>query len=99
MKLDEYVKQTPLDITKGVSDAAADSSCLIGPAWGDGEANMLAQMVKFEIAVTVNSEGGGGIKVWSIGDLSAKGSSEHSNRLSFEVPVYFTSRERPLSAD
>ncbi|MDP1670149.1 hypothetical protein [Phaeovulum sp.] len=93
MKLDEYVKQTLIDITLGVSEAAEASNCLIGPAWGNGPKNMLPQMVRFEISVSVSNEGGGGIKVWSIGDLSAKGSSEHSNRLTFEVPVYFAKRK------
>ena len=89
MKLDEYVKQTLLDITNGVNAAKKESSLWIAPGYVDGEKVFSAQLINFDIAVTVNKEGGGGIQVWSFGELNAKGSSEHSNRISFSVPIYF----------
>jgi len=91
MKLDEYVKRTLLDITKGVTEAQKVSQLHIAPGFVENEAIITPQMVAFEIAVTVNKEAGGGINVWSIGDVKAQGSSERTNRISFEVPVYFQS--------
>jgi hypothetical protein len=89
MKLDEYVKQTLLDITKGVSEAKNQSELWIAPGYVDGEKVFSAQLVAFEIAVTVSKEGGGGIQVLSLGEIGAKGSAEHTNKISFSVPVYF----------
>jgi Trypsin-co-occurring domain 2 len=89
MKLDQYVKQTFLDITNGVSAAKKNSSLGIAPGYVDGEKVFSAQLINFEIAVTVSKEGGGGIQVWSFGELNAKGSAEHVNRISFSVPIYF----------
>ena len=89
MKLDEYVKQTLLDITKGVSEAKDESLLWIAPGYVDGEKVFAAQLVTFDIAVTVSKEGGGGIRVVALGDVSAKGTTEHSNKISFAVPVYF----------
>lgn len=89
MKLDEYVKRTLIDITKGVAEAKDESLLWIAPGYVDGDKVFSAQLVSFEIAVTVSKEGGGGIQVLSIGELGAKGSSEHTNRISFSVPIYF----------
>ena len=89
MKLDEYVKQTLLDITEGVSAAQAVSKHWIAPGYVDGEKVFQAQLVSFDIGVTVSKEAGGGIQVWSFGDLKAKGTAEHTNRISFSVPIYF----------
>ena len=92
MNLEDYVEQTLLDITNGVAKAQKLSILSIAPGSLDGERILAPQMVSFDIAVTVSKEGGGGIQVWSFGDLSAKGSAEHSNRISFSVPVYFQAR-------
>lgn len=89
MKLADYVKQTLLDITNGVSASKKESSLWIAPGHVDGEKVFAAQLINFDIAVTVSKEGGGGIQVWSFGELNAKGSAEHSNRISFSVPIYF----------
>lgn len=89
MKLDEYVRQTLLDITKGVSEAKDASLLWIAPGYVDGEKVFSAQLVSFEIVVTASKGGGGGIHVLSIGELGAKGSSEHTNKISFSVPIYF----------
>ena len=89
MKLDEYVKQTLLDITKGVSAAQKETPLWIAPGYVEGNAVLSPQLVTLDINVTVNKEGGGGIQVWSIGELNAKGSAEHTNRISFAVPIYF----------
>jgi len=89
MKLDEYIKQSLLDISRGVSAAKEGSSLWIAPGYVDGQKVFSEQLINFEIAVTVNKEGGGGIQVWSLGELSAKANSEHINRLSFSVPIYF----------
>ncbi|MGE0503089.1 MAG: hypothetical protein AB7I79_19645 [Rhizobiaceae bacterium] len=94
MKLDEYVKQTLLDITKGVSDAKDDSLLWIAPGYVDGEKVFAAQLVSFEIAVTVSKEGGGGIRVLAIGDLAGKGTTEHTDRISFSVPIYFQAPQK-----
>jgi hypothetical protein len=89
MKLDEFVKQTLLDITNGVAEAQLSTKLYIAPGFVENQKLTSAQMVKFEVAVTVSKETGGGIKIWTLGDLKAGGSSEQTNRISFEVPVYF----------
>ncbi|MGE0283532.1 MAG: hypothetical protein AB7P20_23355 [Rhizobiaceae bacterium] len=89
MKLGEYVRQTLLDITNGVEQAQREAMLFIAPGSINGERIAQAQMVKFEVMVTVSKEAGGGIKVFSLGDLKAQGNSEHTNRIEFEVPVCF----------
>ena len=89
MKLDEYIMQTLLDITKGVAAAQKETSLWIAPGYFNGQKVSEPQMVSFDIAVTVNKEGGGGIQVWSLAEVKASGSSEQSNRISFSVPIYF----------
>lgn len=95
MKLDEYVKQTLLDITNGVSQAKKESSLWIAPGYVDGDKVFAAQLVSFDIAVTVSKEAGGGIQVWSFCDMKAKGASEQVNRISFSVPIYFQAPTKP----
>ncbi|MCR9123771.1 MAG: hypothetical protein NXH91_16010 [Phyllobacteriaceae bacterium] len=90
MKLDEYVKQTLLDITNGVADAKQEAMLRIAPGMIDGQPIVEPQMVRFEVAVTISNEAGGGIKVFSLGDLKAQGTSAHTNKIAFEVPVYLT---------
>ena len=92
MKLEEFVKQTLLDITNGVAQAQAEAKLWIAPGKVEGEPKLTPQMVSFEVAVTVNKEGSGGISVWSLGELKGAASSESLNRISFEVPVYFQSQ-------
>jgi len=63
MKLDEYVKQTLLDITNGVAAAQKETHLFIAPGFMEGEVKTAPQMVTFEIVVSVNKEAGGGISV------------------------------------
>ena len=88
MKLDEFVMQTLVDISNGVEQAKREALVHIAPASIDGETLYQPQIVRFEVAVTVNAEAGGGIKVFSLGDLKAQGSSAHTNKITFDVPVY-----------
>ncbi|MCJ9427922.1 trypco2 family protein [Kordiimonas marina] len=93
MKLEEFVKQTLLDITNGVSSAQAASPSWIAPGRVEGKKVMSPQMVSFEVAVTVSKEGGGSINIWSVAEAGGKASSEHTNKISFDVPVYFQARK------
>jgi len=90
MKLDEFVKQSLLDITKGVADAQETSLLYVASGYVNKIRQDGAQNVKFEVAVTVNAEGGGGISVLSFGDLKGSIARETVSRVSFEVPVHFT---------
>ncbi|MCC8932295.1 hypothetical protein [Rhizobium sp. 'Codium 1'] len=90
MKLDEFVKQFLLDITKAVADAQETSLLYVAPGYVNKICQDGAQNVKFEVAVTVNAEGGGGISVLSFGDLKGSIARETVSRGSFEVPVHFT---------
>ena len=89
MKLEDFAKQTLLDITNGVAEAQHSTELYIAPGIVENRKLTSAQMVKFEGAVTVSKEAGGGLRVWTLGDFKAGGSSEQTNRISFEVPVYF----------
>lgn len=89
MKLDEFVEQTLVDISKGVSEAKKKSSVWIAPGYVDGEKVFSEQLVKFEVAVTVEKEGSGGISVLSFADLKGNFKTESTNKIVFDVPVYF----------
>ena len=89
MKLDEFVKQTLLDITNGVAEAQNQAKLYIAPGHVENKKLTAPQMVKFEVAVTVSKEAGGGISVWSLGELRTGINSEQINKIAFEVPVYF----------
>lgn len=94
MKLDEFVKQALLDITNGVAAAQEKTKLFIAPGAVEGETKKDGQSVKFEVAVTLNSSGGGGISVFSMGEVTGGISKESLNRISFEVPVYFSAPTR-----
>lgn len=89
MQLEDFVKQTLLDITNGVAAVQNEALLYVAPGFVENERKTEPQLVKFEVVVTVSKEAGGGIKVWSLGDASAQASSEKTNRISFDVPVYF----------
>jgi len=89
MKLDEFVKQTLLDITNAVYEAKNESFISIAPGRFMGEIIPEPQMVNFEVAVTTSKEGKAGISVWSAANTQGSLSSEHVNKISFSVPIYF----------
>ena len=89
MKLEEYVRQTLLDITQGVATAQSQAPVHIAPGNVEAVVQLEPQMINFEIGITVMKEGAGGLKVFSVGELNAGASSETVNRISFAVPVYF----------
>lgn len=91
MELDEYIEKSLVAISKGVTEAQSKAAVTIAPSGIEGKLNFEPQFVKFEIEVTTSAEGGGGIKVLTFGDASAKASSGRAHRLSFEVPVHFNS--------
>lgn len=94
MKLDEFVKQALLDITNGVAAAQEETKLFIAPGYVEGKAMQASQLVKFEVAVTMNASGGGGITVFSMGEAKGEVSRETVNRLSFDVPVYLQAPTR-----
>lgn len=94
MRLDEFVKNTLLDITKGVADAQEETLLFIAPGVVEGEPQRIGQMVSFEVAVTVAGDGGGAISVLGMGELKGAVSREAVNRISFEVPVHFNAPTR-----
>ncbi len=94
MKLDDFVKQALLDITNGVAAAQEETKLFIAPGVVEGEVKKEGQSVVFEVAVTLNTSGGGGISVFSMGEVKGDISKETINRISFEVPVYFSAPTR-----
>lgn len=94
MKLDAFVKQTLLEITKGVADAQEETLLFIAPGVVNGVDKDDAQSVSFEVLVTVSSEAGGGISVFNFGDVIGSVTKETANRISFDVPVYFSAPTR-----
>ncbi|MEX1034837.1 MAG: hypothetical protein WDZ54_02695 [Sneathiella sp.] len=93
MKLKDFVKQTLLDITNGVSEAQETSPSWIAPGLVEGEKVTSPQQVSFEVAVTTNKEGDGSISVWSVAEVKAKGMVENFNKITFSVPIYFQARK------
>lgn len=88
MDLKDFVKKTLLDITNGVFEAQQESVLFIAPGTINGKKIEKSHEVKFEVSVTVGAEGGGGIKVLSLGEVKAGAKTEATNKLTFEVPVY-----------
>lgn len=88
MNLDEYIKKALIDITKGVIDAKKEAQLAIAPGAIEGDRIVTPEYVTFEIIVSTNKEGSGGIKVLPIG-LDGKITHEQYNKISFRVPVYF----------
>lgn len=89
MNLDEFVKKTLLDITNGVASAQDETLLFIAPGRVEGEKVTGAQIVHFEVAVTVSKEASAGIRVLSFGEGKAGATSQEVSRISFDVPVYF----------
>jgi hypothetical protein len=101
MELEEFVKNSIVQIMKGIQSAQEDWNfkCsgygVISPAW-DGPDDFIhrIQEVKFDVAVTAATKleggGGGGIKVVAF-DISGKISHTAENntvsRISFSVPI------------
>ena len=72
-----------------MASAKKSTPLWIAPGFVEGEKVSSPQLVSFEVAVTTSKEGGGSIDIWSVAEVGAKGSSEHMNKISFDVPVYF----------
>lgn len=94
MKLEEFVKQTLLDITNGVAAAQEETKLFIAPGVVEGKKVTASQNVSFEIAVTVTGEGNGSISVLGLGTVGGSGTREAENRISFEVPCHFNAPTR-----
>lgn len=88
MKLDEYVKQTLLEITNGVAEAQKESLLYIAPDHANSGKAIPAQHVKFEMVLQVCDEEDG-LQVVSNPDRISNSPTEEFNRLTFRVPVYF----------
>lgn len=92
MKLEKFVTETLLEITKGVEAAKVGSNLSIAPGRVEGELQLKPSLVSFEVAVTTNADGEAGISVLAFGKLEGKIAHEYVNRISFNVPVYFQAK-------
>ena len=91
MKLDKFITNALIDITNGIVEAQKQSQLHIAPGSINGKPMLEPHSVKFDLRVAVSREGGGSIDVFGMGELGAKVSSEDTNSISFEVPVFFNS--------
>ena len=80
-----------MSVTEGVFEAKNDAKFWIAPGFVEGNKILEPQLIQFEVGVTVSKEGNGHITVFSIAEAGGKAKSEHVNRISFSVPVYFQS--------
>lgn len=94
MNLQDFVKNTLIEITEAVAQAQEEAKLHVAPGYVEDEKQIEAQMVSFELAVTTSKEAGGAIKVWSVVDAKGGGKSEAKNTIKFEVPVYFQAPTR-----
>ena len=79
MRLDEFVKETILQVAKGVQDAIDEQKGFqVNPMSREWE----VKMIKFNIAVETDTKAGAGIKV-----LSGSIESRTVNTIEFEVPI------------
>ncbi|MDP3426013.1 MAG: hypothetical protein Q8S17_01365 [Humidesulfovibrio sp.] len=88
MRLRDFIKQTLLDITQGVEQAQGEASVWIAPGRVMGKEQLEPSFVSFETAVTISKDGAANIEIFSFG-VEGSLSSEHVNKVSFKVPVYF----------
>jgi len=91
MKVDEFVRRALIDITEGVSSAQQTAMLHVAPGTREGELFDATREVEIEVAVSVSSEGSGGVSFLKVVDLSGKVSSESVSRIKFSVPVCFNS--------
>ncbi|MDJ0825723.1 MAG: hypothetical protein QNJ16_09495 [Rhodobacter sp.] len=89
MKLQEFITEALLEITSGIVEAQKRSQLHIAPGSVEGVKVTDPQMVKFELSVSTNKDGGGSINVLGMGELGGQLSSEEVQSVSFEVPVHF----------
>jgi|SRR3989344_4698782 len=100
MELEDFITTTLLSIKKGIRNANIKISEIDGKTLGVDETIQYeidrdSKGIKFDVAVTVNSEkgtkGGGGIRV-AVVDIGTERKStskeEHISRISFEVDVF-----------
>ncbi|MDX8348085.1 hypothetical protein SLH49_08810 [Cognatiyoonia sp. IB215446] len=88
MNLKEFITDTLSEIVEGVHVAANTPryAGIIAPGTEAGEAIELSD-VSFDVLVTTDEEGGGGLKVMGIFEAGGKMSSGNAHRVSFSVPV------------
>lgn len=98
MELKEFVKKVIIDLDEAISEANDAAKREVRFRGVKGQRTSL----EFDVAVTVESalggSGGGGIKVWGIGQVDGKGNYEQINstvsRVSFGVDISnFTKNE------
>ena len=97
MLLKDYVKQTLLDITQGVADARSEACLCIAPGYFHDVAQTDPSMVTFEVAISVSKDDKGKIEIVSFAVAEGNYSTESYNKVSFSVPVFFSS-DRPYNA-
>jgi len=91
MDLKEYIKKTLSEIIIGVSEAkdetySAFNNCIIAPGTVDGvKVSGQRDYIEFEIQTVI--EGGGKLKVLSLGEVGLGG--EHTHKLKFSVPILY----------
>ncbi len=91
MELKEFVKKVIMDLDQAVSEANNETSRVVRFKGVREQRTAL----EFDVAVTVESnnsvEGGGGIRVWGIGQVAAAGSSDFRNstisRVTFGIDI------------
>ncbi|MFS4438355.1 hypothetical protein ACMA5I_09075 [Paracoccaceae bacterium GXU_MW_L88] len=95
MKLSKFVAETLREIELGITEARATSDeSWIAPGYV-GETEVWApEKITFEIAITTNVDGEGGIRVFNFGELKGGASKEMVNKIAFNVPVFFNSIPR-----
>lgn len=96
MKLEDFVTQTLLDITRGVDKAQKNAPSWIAPGHVIGQTKkeiLDPQYISFDVAVTTSKEGGTSINVLAFGKAEGNMSSQNVNKISFQVPVYFQAKK------
>ena len=90
MKLKDFIEQSLLEICEGIQNAKPKTDIAIAPGQLNGVPIQEANKIKFNIMVTTEQSGGGGINILPI-DISGNLSHQNVNQIEFEVPIYFNS--------
>ncbi|MCV6597340.1 MAG: hypothetical protein OIF40_09695 [Mangrovicoccus sp.] len=89
MKVGDFIRETLLEIIRGVEEAGEQSSTAIAPSSIDEENTREKTSVNFEIQVLVDSKASGGLRVLQFAEANAEANKQSSQKVSFEVPIYF----------
>jgi hypothetical protein len=89
MKVGDFVRDTLLEVIRGVNEAADSTSTAIAPNDINGERVATGTEIEFEMSVVVDAKSGGQLRIFQVADVGGDVGRQSSHRVSFRVPTFF----------